>query len=162
MDDREKVAKYNVRDGSRILMTSGKKIHVPTSTPSPSPSRSETKSQFQSDSTTSTPNANGGTKTISPQTPLEKISALRKSIKNTYGPQISSFINNPPPTRKEREDIKTRLSELLLQQLLKFDNVDIDPDDFGSNEARLERKAAVKWVQGLMNDIDKVDVNAVQ
>jgi len=50
------------------------------------------------------------------------------------------------------------LSELLLQQLLKFDDVIIDPDDYASNEARLERKAAVKWVQSLMDDIDGVDV----
>lgn len=41
---------------------------------------------------------------------------------------------------------------------MKFDDIIIDVDDFGSREARLERKAAVKWVQGLMDEIDGVDV----
>jgi len=71
-----------------------------------------------------------------------------------------AFVRNPPNTRKERVDTKARLSELLLQQLLKFDDVVIDPDDFASNEARQERKAAIKWVQGLMEDVDSVDVDA--
>jgi hypothetical protein len=149
MDDQENVVAYNVRNGSRILMTSGKKVQVPQATTT----RAETRSQAK---------ANAVTNGVTPRTSLEKIYALRQSIKNTYGSQISSFISDPPPTRKERVDTKARLSELLLQQLLKFDNVEIDPDEFGSSEARSERKAAVKWVQGLMADIDKVDINAVQ
>src|SRR5579871_194742 len=155
MDDREEVVKYNVRNGSRILMTSGRKVVVPKEATTP-----------DTNTSTSTPvpktTANGTTKAVDPMTPLEKIYALRQSIKDAYGAQIHSFVNNPPKTRKERSDTKARLSELLLQQLLKFDDVIIDPDEFGSKEARLERKAAVKWVQGLMADIDKVDVNAVQ
>jgi hypothetical protein len=94
-------------------------------------------------------------------TGLERIAAIRQGIKKTYGRQISEFVRNPPATRKERVDIKGRLSELLLQQLLKFDDVVIDPDDFGSNEARLERKAAIKWVQGMMEEVDGVDVDSV-
>ena len=97
---------------------------------------------------------------VQPQSSLDKISAIRQGIKNKYGTQIATFIRTPPATRKERVETKARLSELLLQQLLKFDDVVIDPDDFASKEARLERKAAVKWVQGLMEEIDGVDVDA--
>ena len=93
---------------------------------------------------------------------LEKIAAIRQGIRQTYGRQISEFVRNPPATRKERLDTKARLSELLLQQLLKFDDVVIDPDDFGSNEARLERKAAIKWVQGMMEEVDRVDVDGAE
>lgn len=163
MDDHERVVKYNVRDGSRILMTSAKKITVPKEVSGmASSARATVDGNENSAPNVGASKVNGGTKAVAPSTALEKIHALRQNIKNTYGTQITSFLQNPPNTRKERADIKARLSELLLQQLLQFDNVVIDPDDFGSNEARLERKAAVKWVQGLMADIDKVDVNAGQ
>jgi len=148
LDDKDPVGKYNIRDGSRILMTSSKKLEIPpetsttTSTPSVTPR--------------STPRPSA---TVIPQSSLEKISVIRQGIKNTYGGQITNFVRNPPATRKERVEMKARLNELLLQQLLKFDDVVIDPDDYGSNEARLERKAAVKWVQGLMEEIDGVDVD---
>ena len=148
LDDNEQVGKYNVKDGSRILMTSSKKREKPL------PPTSESRSSTPKPKPTSTP-----TPTVVPQTSLDKISAIRQGIKNTYGGQITAFVRTPPPTRKERVETKARLSELLLQQLLKFDDVVIDPDDYGSKEARLERKAAVKWVQGLMEEVDGVDVD---
>jgi BAG domain/Ubiquitin family len=144
LDDKDTVGKYNVRNGSRILMTSSKKPERP-----PSESRSGT----------STPKPKPTSSAVAPQTPLEKIAAIRQDSKHLYGERVSTFVKNPPSTRKERLETKERLNELLLQQLMKFDNVDISPDDFASNEARLERKAAIKWVQGLMDEIDKVDVN---
>jgi hypothetical protein len=148
LDDKEQVGKYNIKDGSRILMTSSKKLEKPL------PPTSESRSSTPKPKPTSTP-----TPTVVPQTSLDKISAIRQGIKNTYGEQIMAFVRTPPPTRKERVETKARLSELLLQQLLKFDDVVIDPDDYGSKEARLERKAAVKWVQGLMEEVDGVDVD---
>src|SRR5215471_8174579 len=149
LDDKERAGKYNVRDGSRILMTSSRKLEKP----SPS-SESSTRSSTPKPKPTSTP-----TPSVVPQTSLDKISAIRQSIKNTYGGQITAFVRTPPATRKERVETKARLSELLLQQLLKFDDVVIDPDDYAIKEARLERKAAVKWVQGLMEEVDGVDVD---
>ena len=149
LDDKEQVGKYNVRDGSRILMTSSKKLEKP-----PPSSESSTRSSTPKPKPTSTP-----TPSMVPQTPLDKIAVIRQGIKNTYGGQITAFVNTPPATRKERVETKARLSELLLQQLLKFDDVVIDPDDYASKEARLERKAAVKWVQGLMEEVDSVDVD---
>lgn len=146
LNDDDTLVKYNVRDGSRILMTSAQKLERPPVPQPPPPSF------------TSKPPP-PATKTAVSQSALEKIAAIRQSIKNTYGAQISDFVKSPPSTRKERVDTKARLSELLLQQLLKFDDVIIDPDDFGSNEARLERKAAIKWVQGLMEQIDSVDID---
>ena len=151
LDDKDSVGKYNVRDKSRILMTSAKKIA------SPKPSALAPSSTTSS--TRPTPVGTPQPRAVAPQTPLEKIAAIRMGIKNTYGSQISVFTKTPPPTRKERVETKARLSELLLQQLLKFDDVVIDPDDYASKEARLERKAAVKWVQGLMEEIDGVDVD---
>ena len=158
LDDRETLGKYNVRDRSRILMTASKKLEKPPAketlrVPELAPSASTTPKG------TPTPTATG---TPAPMTSLEKIGEIRRGIKKTYGQQIGDFVRNPPATRKERVDMKTRLSELLLQQLLKFDDVVIDPDDFGSKEARLERKAAIKWVQGMMEDVDGVDVDAVE
>ena len=156
LDDKEHVGKYNVRDGSRILMTSSKKLEKPldsrTTTPMP-PSLNSVKPK-------PAPPPPQPQQTVSSQTSLDKIYALRQGIKKSYGGQITEFIRNPPATRKERVETKARLSELLLQQLLKFDDVVIDPDDYASREARLERKAAVKWVQGLMEQVDGVDVDA--
>ena len=149
LDDKEQVGKYNVRDGSRILMTSSKKLEKP-----PVPQSSTKSSTPKPKPLPPTP-----TPPVAPQSPLEKISAIRQGIKNMYGGQITAFVRTPPATRKERVETKARLSELLLQQLLKFDDVVIDPDDYASKEARLERKAAVKWVQGLMEEVDSVDVD---
>ena len=94
-----------------------------------------------------------------PLTPLERISAIRQGIKNTYGAEIKQFVQSPPSTQKERADTKARLSEMLLQQLVKLDGVAIDPEDFASQEAKSERKATIKWVQGLMDEIDCVDTS---
>lgn len=158
MDDRETVGKYNVHDGSRILMTSGKKIEKPVAQ-TPLSSSSTLDATNSKASATSRPTI-PVVKPVAPQTPLDKIAAIRQGIKNTYGDQIRSFVRNPPNTRKARVDTKARLSELLLQQLLKFDDVVVDPNDFASKEARQERKAAIKWVQGLMEEVDGVDVDA--
>lgn len=160
MDDNDDVAKYNVHDGSRILMTSSKRIEKPVNTPISSTSTA-TSSKASSTSNSTPRPTTPAIKQVTPQTPLDKIAAIRQGIKNTYGDQIKAFVRNPPKTRKERVDTKARLSELLLQQLLKFDDVIVDPDDFASKEARLERKAAIKWVQGLMEEVDGVDVDAV-
>jgi hypothetical protein len=151
LDDKDPVGKYNLRDGSRILMTSAKKLVTPTAPP-PTPASSHSSAR-------PTPVGTPPPKAVTPLTPLEKISAIRQGIKNAYGSQITAFTKTPPPTRKERVETKARLSELLLQQLLKFDDLIIDPDDYASREARLERKAAVKWVQGLMEEVDGVDVD---
>jgi len=132
-------------------MTSAKKIVTPTAPP-PTPVSAQSSAR-------PTPVGTPPPKALAPQTPLEKIAAIRQGIKNTYGSQITTFTKSPPTTRKERVETKARLSELLLQQLLKFDDIIIDPDDYASKEARLERKAAVKWVQGLMEEIDGVDVD---
>lgn len=153
LDDKAELGKYNIKDGSRILMTSSKKIERPISETTTATS---SKSNSNPPSATVTPVP---PKVVASQSPLDRIAAMRQSIKNTYGPQVTTFIKNPPGTRKERVETKARLSELLLQQLLKFDDVHIDPDDYASKEARLERKAAVKWVQGLMDDVDAVDVD---
>jgi BAG domain/Ubiquitin family len=163
LDDKAEVGSYNIRHGSRILMTSSKKIERPLSTAATSTatSSSSTSNAPKSKSSTaaSTPTGTPTPKVSTPSTPFDKIQAIRQGIKATFGPQISTFVRNPPETRKERVETKARLSELLLQQLLKFDDVIIDPDDYASKEARLERKAAVKWVQSLMDDIDGVDVD---
>jgi BAG domain len=149
--DTETAGKYNIRDGSRILLIASKRFEK--APPASSANSSKTSSARPTPSSTPPP------KPATPLPPLEKISAIRQGIKNTYGEQITAFIQQPPSTRKERVETKARLSELLLQQLLKFDDVVIDPDDFASREARLERKAAVKWVQGLMEQVDGVDVD---
>ena len=143
MNDGDVVGKHNVQHGSRVLMTTSKNIETPPT--------------FIAQTTANLPS-----KTAAPQTPLDKIAAIRAGIKNTFGPQIMAFTRNPPHTVKERAETKARLNELLLQQLLKFDDVIIDPDDFGSREARLERKAAVKWVQGLMDEVDGVSLDGSQ
>jgi len=146
LDDKESLAIYNVRDGSRILMTSSQRLPKPSFEPANDVTAKVKPAKPASKSVLVHPSA------------LEKISAIRQNIKSSYGAQISKFVQSPPSTQKERAETKARLSELLLQQLLKFDDVIIDPDDYASNEARLERKAAVKWVQGLMDEIDRVDI----
>jgi len=167
LDDKEQLGKYNIKDGSRILMTAHtKKLEKPetppkTTTATPSPAPSSTSESTATSSKAKVP-AEKKNEVVAPQTPLEKISALRQSIKSIYGPQITKFVKTPPATQKERLETKARLNEMLLQQLFKFDDVVIDPDDYASNEARLERKAAVKWVQGLMEQIDSVNIEVAQ
>jgi hypothetical protein len=164
--DNAEAGSYNIRNGSRILMSSSKKIERPASTAATSTATSSTTtssvfnaSKSKSSTAASTPTGTPTSTVATPSTPFDKIQAIRQGIKATFGPQISTFVRDPPETRKERVETKARLSELLLQQLLKFDDVIIDPDDYASKEARLERKAAVKWVQSLMDDIDGVDVD---
>jgi len=158
LDDRETLGKYNVRDGSRMLMTSAKKVlEKPAQELGPN-SPSNSASTIPEVTPTPTPSAGTPIRVSS----LEKIAAIRQGIRQAYGRQINEFVRNPPATKKERAETKARLGELLLQQLLKFDNVVIDPDDFGSKEARLERKAAIKWVQGMMEEVDRVDVDGVE
>jgi hypothetical protein len=162
MEDNDLVGKYNVHGGSRILMTSGKKFEKPAMSSGGSTLDATTTTTNSKTSSTSSLNARQtapAVKPVTPQTPLDKIAAIRLGIKNTYGDQIKAFVKNPPHTRKERVDTKARLSELLLQQLLRFDDVIVDPDDYASKEARQERKAAIKWVQGLMEEVDGVDVD---
>jgi len=136
-------------------MTSAKKLVTPTAPP-PTPASTASAQSSVRPTPVGTPQPRT---TVGPQTPLEKISAIRQGIKNSFGSQITAFTKTPPSTRKERVETKARLSELLLQQLLKFDDIVIDPDDYASKEARLERKAAVKWVQGLMEEVDGVDID---
>ena len=40
------------------------------------------------------------TPAVVPQTPLDKISAIRQGIKNTYGAQITAFVRTPPADTK--------------------------------------------------------------
>lgn len=58
-----------------------------------------------------------------------------------------------PPTYEKLQMAHARLSELLLQGLLRLDGIDI-PNEY--SEARKERKEAIRSVQCRLDEVDRV------
>ena len=85
-----------------------------------------------------------------PQTPIEKIRALRAKLQE-YMPQVDDFLRHPPSDSAKREFDYKRLSETILAQvLLKLDGVETEGDD----TARAKRKELVKETQSVLNELD--------
>ncbi|KAF8623077.1 hypothetical protein AX15_006494 [Amanita polypyramis BW_CC] len=92
----------------------------------------------------------------SEQSVISLIHAEIAKIRNDLTPSVEAFLvfqeRDPPlPDRQGQEKVHTRLGELLLQSLLRLDGIATDGD---WEDARRERKAAVREVQALLDRLD--------
>jgi hypothetical protein len=88
-----------------------------------------------------------------PQTTKGKLDALASRFHTEFVPLAVQFMNNPPTERAKRDFEYKKLSETILTQIIfKLDGVETE----GDQEARLQRKAIVKEVQGMLNKLDEV------
>jgi hypothetical protein len=88
-----------------------------------------------------------------PQTPSGKLDAIASKFRTEFVPAAVQFMNNPPEEKAKREFEYKKLSESILTQVIfKLDGVETD----GDQEARMQRKALVKEVQGMLNKLDEV------
>lgn len=87
-------------------------------------------------------------------TVMEQIDASLAETKSTLLPDVETYIASPPPEAGKSRDTHNRLAELLLQRLLKLDQIELPSSGDGKqDEARSKRREGVRWIQGL---IDKV------
>ncbi|KZT57795.1 hypothetical protein CALCODRAFT_452682 [Calocera cornea HHB12733] len=85
------------------------------------------------------------------QSTIEKIRKEMSSLASTLKPELDTFLETAATQEKEtREATHTRLGELILQVLLRLDALGVE----GWEEARKERRAAVKHAQDMLNRLD--------
>ncbi|KAG0701342.1 hypothetical protein DFH29DRAFT_927392 [Suillus ampliporus] len=169
-DDHAPLSSYKIRENSTIALIGGHSLpSAPTPAPSSRPSQPKVKEPPTEQSTIS-----------AIRTELERvrttlvpdvdalISALAPSVSTsapTPGSAPQSFSSPaqvppfPPPyptpvsySSKPTSQDHTRLSELLLQSLLRLDAMHLAGSDWP--DARAERKAAVREVQGVLDRLD--------
>jgi hypothetical protein len=88
-----------------------------------------------------------------PQTASGKLDAIASKFRTEFVPIAVQFMNNPPEEKAKREFEYKKLSETILTQIIfKLDGVETE----GDQEARLQRKALVKEVQGMLNKLDEI------
>lgn len=88
-----------------------------------------------------------------PQTAAEKLEAIASKFHTEFLPPAIQYMNNPPAEKAKREFEYKKLSESILTQIIfKLDGVETE----GDQDARMKRKALVKEVQGMLNELDKV------
>lgn len=85
-----------------------------------------------------------------PLTEREKVEEVNKVLDRDLDKPIRDFAANPPADKDEREDIHRRLSELVLQQMLKLDNVEVD----GDSDLRQFRRQALNRLHGYHQQLD--------
>ncbi|SJL03816.1 uncharacterized protein ARMOST_07173 [Armillaria ostoyae] len=88
------------------------------------------------------------------QTSLSNIQQELASIRQGLIPSLNTFLDALPqkqPSMSALEKEHARLGELLLQSLLRLDAISTDGE---WEDARRERKAAVKEVQALLDQLD--------
>jgi len=86
------------------------------------------------------------------QSPLTSIHSEMDTIRGTLIPELDAFVQTLSAPTADSNKEHSRLSELLLQSLLRLDAVNCSDDQW--EDARKERKAAVKEVQGLLDRLD--------
>ena len=87
-----------------------------------------------------------------PQTPAQKLDAVASKFHTEFVPLCVQFMSNPPADKSKRDFEYKKLSETILTQIIfKLDGVDTE----GDGDARLQRKALVKEVQGMLSKLDE-------
>lgn len=91
-----------------------------------------------------------------PQTVKEQLDAVRKAVDVDLGAErIKKFISSPPEDDKARDKEYRLLSEIILQNTIKLDNIDVSE----SQELRLERKSLINEFHKYHSDIDAANEN---
>ncbi|KAG2153792.1 uncharacterized protein EDB93DRAFT_1134832 [Suillus bovinus] len=171
-DDSAPLTAYKIRENSTIALIGG---HSLPSAPTPAPpSRPQPKvkeppteqstitaiwTELDRVRTTLVPDVDAlvnaltpsATTTVSSPTPTSG-SAPTQSFSSTAQAPHSTPSHPMPISSKPTSSDHTRLSELLLQSLLRLDAMHLAGSDWP--EARAERKAAVREVQGVLDRLD--------
>lgn len=88
-----------------------------------------------------------------PQTAAGKLEAIASKFHTEFVPLAIQYMNHPPEEKAKRDFEYKKLSESILTQIIfKLDGVETE----GDQDARMKRKALVKEVQGMLNELDKV------
>lgn len=130
-DDAKPLRDLGVFAGARLLcMASAPSTNKPNiTTPSKSPAPKKTK----------------------PLTPLETIASVRAAVEEKTGAMTKEFLSNPPPAGRAREDMHRKISETVMEELLRLDAV-----EGGDEEVRMKRKECVREIQGVLGKLDRV------
>ncbi|RYP33748.1 hypothetical protein DL767_004615 [Monosporascus sp. MG133] len=95
----------------------------------------------------------GGSSLETPQNPVQELDAIALEFQNNLAPECEKFINDPPRGQVECDNLRKKLSQMILQEaLLKVDDV----QTFGDSYARLRRKELITEMQQLLNRMDNV------
>ncbi|KAF8555290.1 hypothetical protein OG21DRAFT_1411020 [Imleria badia] len=141
-EDNAPLSTYKLKENSTIALIGGHTLAPETSPAFPSPK-----------APTST----------TPQTEESTILAIRaelERVRETLLPDVDAFVQALALSESESGPAEstptpldhTRLSELLLQSLLRLDALHVSGADWP--EARVQRKAAVREVQGVLDRLD--------
>ncbi|KAJ3188172.1 hypothetical protein HDU85_005322 [Gaertneriomyces sp. JEL0708] len=147
---------HGVRNGSKLMMLGDQKSRVDPTRRSRSP-RSSAKDTGTA--TSPTPDGPDSEESLI----IHRLDKLVEGARNTILPMVDDycregeeFIENVQPAMeipKRLRDLYAKVSELLLQSLLKVDGVVLPPQ--GEN-ARLKRRSCVKLIQSELDKIDKL------
>lgn len=87
-----------------------------------------------------------------PQTPSQKLDAIASKFHTEFVPMCVQYMTSPPAEKTKREFEYKKLSETILTQIIfKLDGVETE----GDPDARAQRKALVKEVQGMLSKLDE-------
>ncbi|KAF1924538.1 uncharacterized protein M421DRAFT_8638 [Didymella exigua CBS 183.55] len=92
-----------------------------------------------------------------PQTASQKLAAIAHTFHTEFVPLCEQFMSAPPADKSKRDFDYKKLSETILTQIIfKLDGVETE----GDADARAQRKALVKEVQGMLAKLDEAGKQA--
>ena len=83
------------------------------------------------------------------ETVQDHIGSALLPLVDQHATLVQSFLSQPSNTRKQVDQSHLKVSELLLQSLLKMDGIECTSDD-----ARQKRRELIKFIQSLLDRID--------
>lgn len=166
-DDSAPLTAYKIRENSTIALIGGHSLPsastpAPSSRPQPKvkepPTEQSTITAIRTEldrvRTTLVPDVDALVGALAPSVATTVTSHTSAPTPASGSVPTQSFNSTPHPTSsKPTSSDHTRLSELLLQSLLRLDAMHLAGSDWP--EARAERKAAVREVQGVLDRLDE-------